>query len=618
MLRNEYPRPQFVRENWLNLNGTWDFDFDDKEEALTQHWEEDNYKLTHKIEVPFCFQSKRSGIHDTSFHDHCFYKRQFTLPETWDGRQILLHFGAIDYFCKVYIDESLCGEHEGGSASFTFDITDQLSSRNKVHSIAVYVEDPSTDETIPRGKQFWKEESSGIWYTQTSGIWQTVWMEPVDPVRITNVKMTSDFDQNTLNLETCFSKLLPDMTLEVKIMFDGELVCHDTYSVNSASVFKKSIYLAGDQIFYTNTHDEGRSWSPEHPGLYDISFTLRDDKRICDTADSYFGMRKIHTENGMLFLNNHPYYPKMVLDQGYWPDGLLTAPDDDSFQTDIRLMKKMGFNGCRKHQKTEDPRFLYWADKLGLMIWEEVPAACLFTDHALTRYTKEWMEIITRDYNHPAVAAWVPFNESWGLPGISHSKRQQNYTLSLYYMLKAYDPTRLVVNNDGWEQTKTDICAIHNYAHGTLETPKAQETFKRFASDLNVLLSPYPAGRSIFVPPFHYEGQPIMITECGGINYNHSDTDSWGYTKAESEDEFLEQYRFVISTIMQSDYIYGFCYTQLIDIEQEANGLLTYDRKPKCDPAKIRQINSQPRHNIALIDHHYNWQLPEDNTRAKN
>ena len=612
MLRSEYPRPQFMRKNWLSLNGLWDFDFDDKEEALTHHWEQKSCHLRHKFEVPFCFQSKLSNVHDTSFHDRCFYKREFTLPEEWNGKQLLLHFGAVDYFCKVYIDETLCGEHEGGSASFTFDITNHINKQFCPHSIAVYIEDPSTDETIPRGKQFWEEESSGIWYTRTSGIWQTVWIEPVDAVHITNIKMTPDFDQNTLKLEASFSKLVPDMRLDVKITYEGELVCQDSYSVNSATVFKKDIYLAGDQIFHTNTHGEGRSWSPEHPALYDVVFRLNSEHRICDIAESYFGMRKIHAENGMIYLNNHPYYPKMILDQGYWPDSLLTAPDDNAFQTDIMLMKEMGFNGCRKHQKTADPRFLYWADKIGLMVWEEVPSACLFTDHALTRYTKEWMEVIVRDYNHPSIVAWVPFNESWGVPDVSRNKRQQDYTLSLYYLLKAYDPVRLVVNNDGWEQTKTDICAIHNYAHGTPKTPKMQETFQRFASDLNLLLSPYPAGRSIFASSFRYDGQPIMITECGGIRYNHSDTQSWGYTSAENEDEFLEQYCFVISTILQSDYIYGFCYTQLTDVEQETNGLLTYDRKPKCDPKKIRKINNQSRHNIALIDHHYDWKLPKN------
>ncbi len=600
MLRTEYPRPHFVRKEWQCLNGTWNFDFDDKNEAEASHWEKNSHSLSRQIQVPFCFESELSGINDASIHNRCFYKRRFTVAEEWKGKNILLHFGAVDYRCKVYIDEVLCGEHEGGSADFTFNITHNLNKSITEHSIAVFVQDPAEDETIPRGKQFWEKESAGIWYTRTSGIWQSVWLEPVDSAYITRVKMTPDFDHDTLDLECTFSELLPGMELEVDIRFKEEQVIKDTYSVTSNTVFKRSLHLTGDKIFHTSHHGPGRSWSPENPALYDISFTLRSGKGIHDYAESYFGMRKIHTENGMVYLNNRPYYLKLVLDQGYWPEGILTAPKDEAFQYDIRIMKEMGFNGCRKHQKTEDPRFLYWADKMGYLVWEEVAAACLFTDSAVTRYIKEWLSVIERDYNHPSIAAWVPFNESWAVPDIGRNALQQDYTVSLYHMIKALDPNRLVVNNDGWEQTKTDICAIHNYAHGTSKEPGKQEFFKRFTKDPEVLLSPYSAGRNIFAPPYQYEGQPILITECGGINYNSSENGSWGYTSADSEEEFINQYRFVIEHIIQSDYIYGFCYTQLSDVEQETNGLLTYGRVPKCAPEKIREINNRYRHNIVI------------------
>lgn len=601
MLRTEYPRPQFVRKEWQCLNGTWNFDFDNSREAESCHWEKNSHTLSGQIEVPFCFESELSGIKDTSIHNRCFYKRTFTLPKEWDGKNILLHFGAVDYRCKVYIDEKLCGGHEGGSAGFSFDITHCLQKSLASHSVAVAVEDPATDETIPRGKQFWEKKSAGIWYTRTSGIWQTVWLEPVDPVNITRIKMTPDFDCDTLDLECTFSSLVPDMALEVSVTFNKELICRDSYSITSNTVFKRSIHLAGDKIFNTNNHSASRSWSPENPALYDITFSLKSPKGVHDYVESYFGMRKIHVENGIVYLNNHPYYLKLVLDQGYWPEGLLTAPEDEAFQYDIKIMKEMGFNGCRKHQKTEDPRFLYWADRLGYVVWEEVPAACLFTDSAVMRYIREWMEVVERDYNHPSVIAWVPFNESWAVPDIGRNPLQQDYTLSLYHLLKALDPARLVVNNDGWEQTRTDICAIHNYAHGTGKEPDKQAFFKRFTSDLDVLLSPYSAGRNIFAPPYKYQGQPILITECGGIHYNNSEKGSWGYTSADSEEEFLDQYRFVIDNIQQSDYIYGFCYTQLSDVEQETNGLLTYQRVPKCAPEKIREINSRYRHNIAIF-----------------
>ncbi len=600
MLRTEYPRPQFVRKEWQCLNGSWDFDFDDQNEAEALHWENNSHPLSQKIQVPFCFESELSGIKDTSIHNRCFYRRTFTIPAEWKDKNILLHFGAVDYRCKVYIDEALCGEHEGGSAAFTFNITHQLDKSLVEHSIAVLAEDPATDETIPRGKQFWEPQSAGIWYTRTSGIWQSVWLEPVNSTFITRVKLTPDFDHDILDLECTFSELLPGMELGVDINFGEDKICKDTYTVTSNTVFKRSIHLSGDKIFHTNNHSASRSWSPENPALYDITFTLKSDKGILDYAESYFGMRKIHTENSMVYLNNRPYYLKLILDQGYWPDGILTAPNDEAFQYDITIMKEMGFNGCRKHQKTEDPRFLYWADKLGYLVWEEIAAACLFTDASVTRYIKEWLTVIERDYNHPSIVAWVPFNESWAVPDIGRNSLQQNYTVSLYHMIKALDPTRLVVNNDGWEQTKTDICAIHNYSHGTGKEPDKQEFFKRFTTDSEVLLSPYSSGRNIFAPPYQYEGQPILITECGGINFNSSEKGSWGYTSADSEEEYLNQYRFVIDNLMQSDYIYGFCYTQLSDVEQETNGLLTYKRIPKCAPEKIREINNQYRHNIVI------------------
>ena len=601
MLRPEYPRPQFIRKDWLNLNGSWDFDFDDNSKALEQHWEKDTHKLSQKIQVPFCFESKLSGIEDTSIHNRCFYKRIFHIPKEWEGKNILLHFGAVDYYCRVYINEQLCCEHEGGSVGFDADITYYLDKAKEEQILAVYVEDPAFDESIPRGKQFWEEESAGIWYTRTSGIWQTVWLEPVDPLHIRHLKITPDIDQGEVHLEAEFNgSLLENTCLEVTILFEEERICRDTYSVTSNEVFNRSVNIIGDKIFNSSVHGGRRNWSPENPALYDIILTLRSGNTIHDEVTSYFGMRKIHTENGMTYLNNQPYYFKLVLDQGYWPEGILTAPSDEAFQLDINLMKEMGFNGCRKHQKIEDPRFLYWADRLGFLVWGELAASCIYTDRSAARHTREWIEILRRDYNHPSIVAWVPFNESWGIPNIKNNLTQQNHTLSIYYLLKSFDPTRLVINNDGWELTKTDICAIHNYSHGNEQDTGRREFFKRFLKDKSILLSSAASGNHAFADGFSYEGQPILITECGGINYNTSHPNGWGYTSAQNVEEFYSQYRFIIQSILESDCVYGFCYTQLSDVEQETNGLLTYDRKPKFDPARIREINTTFRHRIAL------------------
>lgn len=599
MKRTEYPRPQFVRRDWLCLNGTWDFAFDDEGLAASQHWELDSHGLDGRIEVPFCFESRLSGIQDTSIHDRVFYKRRFSIPGEWNGRRILLHFEAVDYECTVYVNGVPCARQIGGNAGFCADITDFLRGEGE-QTLAVSVYDPARDETIPRGKQFWEEKSAGIWYTRTTGIWQSVWLEPVDACHISHVKFTPDIDHDTVTLEAEFSAYAEEMYLEADISFQGDPVCRDRYLVNNRSVFCRSIHLSKDHIFYGAAHEKARLWSPENPALFDITLRLVVDGRTVDTAESYFGMRKIHTKDGITYLNNQPYYFKLVLDQGYWRDGILTAPSDEDFVADIRVMKEMGFNGCRKHQKVEDARFLYHADRMGFLVWGEMASACLFTDKGIASYAREWFEILRRDYNHPSIVAWVPFNESWAIPNVGFCKRQQDQTMGMYYLLKSLDPTRLVVNNDGWEMTKSDICAIHNYAHGSGEEPGKQSFFQRTMAEKDILLSCTHAGRSVYAQGYSYGGEPILITECGGINYNSAEEGNWGYTSAADESDFLRQYEHVIGSILASDLVYGFCYTQLSDVEQETNGLLTYDRVPKCDPARIREINSRYRHNIAV------------------
>ncbi len=598
MKRNEYPRPQFVRKEWLCLNGSWDFAFDDDNLAASEHWEKDSYCLDRKIEVPFCFESKLSGIQDTSMHDRIYYKRKFSIPDHWSDSHILLHFEAVDYQCRVFINEHLCIQHTGGNSGFSVDITDYLRQGEQSLSVAVY--DPAQDETIPRGKQYWEEKSSSIWYTRTSGIWQSVWLEPVQEFHISQVRFTPDIDHDTVLLEAFFSTFTQEMYLDAEIRFHGELICQDRFLVNNGHIFQRSIHLAKDHIFYRDVHGMRRYWSPENPALYDVKLRLIVSNQETDQVDCYFGMRKIHTENGITYLNNRPYYLKLVLDQGYWKDGILTAPSDEDFRTDIRLMKEMGFNGCRKHQKAEDARFLYHADTMGFLVWGEMASACLYTEQSICDYATEWFEIIRRDYNHPSIIAWVLFNESWGVPNIGLDSRQQFQTMGMYYMVKTLDSTRLVISNDGWEMTKSDICAIHNYSHGSCDEPEKQNFFKNTVQSKNLLLSCAHAGRNVYAKGYSYTGEPILITECGGINYCSAQLGSWGYTDADSETSFLSQYEHVIHSILQSNVVYGFCYTQLADVEQETNGLLTYERVPKCEPSKIRKINESYRHNIVV------------------
>lgn len=593
--RNEYPRPQFVRKNWLNLNGEWQFAFDDENIGVKEKWFQIVHPFKQKIIVPFAYQTKLSGINVPSFHDHVWYRREFTVPKEWSGQKIILHFGAVDYRAWVYVNGQYAGYHEGGHVSFSFDITELLTWETE--TIVVRVEDPSRDETIPRGKQFWFEKSDSIWYTRTTGIWQTVWLEPVSSTHISKLRLTPDIDRGDIIVEFEVKGNYLNKKAEIEIGFKGEKVVLDTIEIFEA-YNKRSINLYNRQIFRTSFHHVGWNWAPESPNLFDIKITLKDDQEVLDEIDSYFGMRKIHIENGMVYLNNKPYYQKLVLDQGYWPDGLLTAPTDEDLKKDIELALEMGFNGCRKHQKVEDPRFFYWADKLGFLVWGECPASPSYSEDAASRLTKEWIEIIERDYNHPSIVAWVPLNESWGVPFIKFNKQQQHHSLAMYHLIHSLDPTRLVISNDGWELTVTDICAIHNYNHGSSDEKEKYEAFKESLATKENLLRSKPANRGIYADGFEHNGEPILLTEFGGIGFKVGENNGWGYTSVKNEQEFIADYRRVMEAVYASQALHGYCYTQLTDVEQEINGLLTYHREPKCELEKIREINEMWHPNV--------------------
>ncbi|MEH7332381.1 sugar-binding domain-containing protein [Neobacillus drentensis] len=598
--RNEYPRPQLVRKEWVNLNGEWDFAFDDDNVGLKNKWFQIEAPFDKKINVPFAYQTKLSGIEDPSFHDFVWYRRDFTVPQNWKDQRVVLHFGAVDYRAWVYVNGHYAGFHEGGHISFSLDITNLLTWGNE--TVAVRVEDPSTDETIPRGKQFWVEHSDSIWYTRTTGIWQTVWLEPVSPTSISKLRLTPDIDRGDIIVEFEAEGNFIQKTAEIEISFKGEKVAKDTIELFE-SYNKRAINLYNRQIFRTSFHHIGWNWSPENPNLFDIKVTLKDEANqvVLDEVDSYFGMRKVHIENGMVYLNNKPYYQKLVLDQGYWPEGLLTAPTDEDLKRDIELALEMGFNGCRKHQKVEDPRFLYWADKLGFLVWGECAAFPSYSEDAASRLTKEWLEIIERDYNHPSIVAWVPVNESWGVPFIKGNKQQQHHSLAMYHLIHSVDTTRLVISNDGWELTETDICAIHNYNHGSDDEKAKYEAFKDSLATKENLLNSKPANRGIYADGFEHKGEPILLTEFGGIGFKVGEDNGWGYTSVRDESEFIADYHRVMEAVYASKALHGYCYTQLTDVEQEINGLLTYDRKPKCELTKIKEINDIWHSNIVRI-----------------
>lgn len=579
--RPEHPRPDFQRNDWVNLNGVWNFDFDDDDVGEKEVWFL-GHEYRKQIIVPFCYQSKLSGIDDQSHHEVVWYQREFTVPSEFKGKRILLHFGAVDYFAKVWLDGKYLGSHKGGYLPFKFDITNHVKADGKTaHSITVRVED-SRSCTQPRGKQNWKDEPFGCWYTPVTGIWQTVWLEAVGMTYVDRVRITPDIDKRTVCFESYLNQVPEDGKLEFTISFEGQLVNKVVTSVQQRWVKLTVDLLTTDKV------DAIHYWWPENPNLYDVDIALYEKDTVVDKVATYFGMRKIHCENGWIYLNNTPLYQKLVLDQGYWPDSLLTPPSDEAIVYDIEMTKKLGFNGARKHQKIEDPRYYYWADKLGLLVWGELPSAYDFCTEEMENLFDEMRGFIERDYNHPCIITWVPLNESWGVRNIYADDEQQKFACALYYMIKALDNTRLVSTNDGWEQVDTDIVAIHDY---TAWSHQLSPIYK----DVDQLVKGAPNKfRSLFAKGYEYKGQPILCTEYGGIAFKKdSGGGNWGYHEAvEDEEEFLRRFEDITRAFRSMEYIRGYCYTQLTDVFNEVNGLLDMNRKPKVDIEKIARINS--------------------------
>ena len=588
--RPEYPRPQFRRQDWTNLNGEWRFAFDDGDVGLAEGWQNltaaglEGARFDRTITVPFCFQSKLSGVGERAFHDVVWYARTFEHPPSADER-LLLHFGAVDYRATVWVNGAHVVSHEGGHTPFTADVTHALLQGENV--VIVRAEDPSRDVTIPRGKQYWREESEGIFYTRTTGIWQTVWLEPVGRRRIASLRLTPDLDAAALDVEVGVEGFEPGLTLRLTVAHEDERVLDDRVALQSALVERRlPLVTRGERPTspYPGRWGKPPYWSPEEPNLLDLRVQLLDSEgRVLDTVDSYFGMRKIEVRDGKVYLNNRPLYQRLVLDQGYFPDGILTAPTDEDLRRDIELAQEMGFNGARKHQKVEDPRWLYWADRLGFLVWGETANAYQYSPDYVRRFTAEWQEAVRRDYNHPCIVAWVPMNESWGVREIATDPRQVQHLLAMYHLTRSLDGSRPVVSNDGWEHALTDLCAIHDYRNAAVLAQRYQTPETSLAE---------PERRPVYAPGHGYRGEPILITEFGGIAFKTSDPGSWGYRTVSNADELVERYGDLVYALLQSAVVQGFCYTQLTDVEQEINGLLTYDRRPKADLARIREVTT--------------------------
>ncbi|GAA3413356.1 glycoside hydrolase family 2 protein [Paenibacillus hodogayensis] len=576
-----YPRPQFVRDNWVDLNGEWRFGFDDADAGEAAGWQRDFGGDT-SIIVPFTYETKAGGIGEEAHRPIVWYNRQLDIPAEASGKRILLHFQAIDYMAKVWVNGEYVGRHQGGYTAFTFDITPYVTFGSS-NELTVKVND-SKDATQPRGKQRWIDDNFDCFYVQTTGIWQSVWLEYVEREYVDAVKITPDLDASTVRFDY---QVKGDVLAGSKLRLETVISMKDRQvKQTSLAIDRPWLTLEVDLIHEMSGPWKRSHWGPGHPNLYDVEFILyRDDIEI-DHVYSYFGMRKISIEKGRILLNNVPIYQRLLLDQGYWTDSHLTPPSEEALIEDIDLVLKMGYNGVRKHMKIEDARFLYWCDVKGVLVWSEMAATFEFNDQAVQNFTTEWMEIVRQQVNHPSIITWVPFNESWGIQSIFKDRRQQKFTEAIYHLTKAFDPSRPVVTNDGWEHTVSDILTLHDYS----ETK--QQLLKHFADKDQFVNNDksFNNFKYAFADGYSYKGQPIIISEFGGIAFK-SDK-GWGYgEQVHSEEAFLERFRGIHEAIKATDYIVGYCYTQITDVQQEVNGLLTEERKPKVPIEKIREIN---------------------------
>ena len=572
-MKKGYPRPQLVRDGWVNLNGSWDFKFDDDDQGLENKWHK-YFTPDFQINVPFSYETELSGLNILTKHKIMWYHRKFNVDAP-KGR-VILHFGAVDYRCVVYINGVKAFTHIGGNVSFKGDITEHIIF-NGVNDLTLRVYDDMEDLEMPRGKQYWKETSESIYYTRTSGIWQTVWLEEVPNAYIEKIKVTPNIDNEEVNIEYYFSHYMKGSLVNTIIKYKGAVIVDEDHRITGNT--QKRIFSVSNETIDFNES----LWSPENPNLYDLEICIKDENTLIDSVTSYFGMRKISVDNGRVKLNNKEYYMRLVLDQGYYPKSLLTSPSDEDLINDILITKEMGFNGVRKHQKIEEERYLYYADKYGLLLWEELPSAYIFNKKSKSNLRAEWIEALNRDYNHPCIVAWVPMNESWGVPNLETSKEQSDFLNEMYYLTKEFDDTRIVVSNDGWEHSITDLFTIHDYESNC-------EVLLNRYSKLENILSSKPGYKPLFNPGYKYEGQPILITEFGGISFEKNGSNGWGYSSAETHDDYTVRLKKVVHPIVDSKFIQGFCYTQLTDVEQEINGLLTYDRKPKISIESIKRI----------------------------
>ncbi|GJG86979.1 beta-galactosidase [Gemmatimonadetes bacterium T265] len=579
-----YPRPQLVRAEWTSLNGTWEFALD----RAAAFGRADEVVWDRTIVVPFAPETAASGVDDPGFYRRCWYRRTFDAPALAAGERLLLHFGAVDYEAAVWVNGVQVTRHEGGYTPFSADITDALRADGPQH-VVVCADDDAQDLAKPRGKQDWLLHPHSIWYPRTTGIWQTVWLERVPATRMAGFRWSSSLERWEVGIAARIEgpRAADGLRVAVRLTARGETLADDTYLVTAGEIHRR-IALSDPGI---DDYRNALLWRPEHPTLIDAELTLlAPDGTVLDRATSYCALRQAGVQGDRFMLNGRPYHLRLALDQGYWGATGLTAPTDDALRHDVELAKAMGFNGVRKHQKIEDPRYLYWADRLGLLVWEEMPSTYRFTRRSVERLTKQWFDVITRDASHPCIVAWVPFNESWGVPDLPTTPAQRHWVSALYHLTRTMDHSRPVVGNDGWESVATDIIGIHDY------DADPERLRRRYRSDVElpqIFERERPGGRLLVLEGVNGAAKlPVVLSEFGGIALSHDEARTWGYSRSRSMEEFERRYTALLAVVNGIGLFAGFCYTQFADTYQEANGLVTMDRVPKFALAEIRRATT--------------------------
>jgi beta-galactosidase/beta-glucuronidase len=579
-----YPRPQLMRSHWRELGGEWEFGF-----GTHPAQQPAAAVFDRTIVVPFPPESPASGIGDTGYHEVAWYRRAISADDLaeaglrGDGDRVLLHFGAVDWAADVWLGDVFLGRHEGGQSPFSFDVTEALA-RDGGDSLVVRAVDDPHDVSVPRGKQDWQEAPHSIWYHRTTGIWQPVWLEAVPPTRVAELSWESSIPTASVDLELTLNRQPERDTWARVTLRSGDDVLGDARFnlLDRTSHLRLSLGRQRNGQQY-----EELLWSPEHPRLIDATVVLEQHDAVLDAVSSYLGLRSVATAHRRFLLNDRPFYMRSVLSQNYWPESHLAAPDAGALRREVELIKELGFNAARVHQKAEDPRFLYWADRLGLLVWGETASAYEFNARAVGALTTEWMELVKRDRSHPSIVAWVPLNESWGVQHISHDPQQQAFSRAISDLTRALDSTRLVISNDGWEHTASDLWTIHDY---DADAGALAERYGSAAALTELIEGFGTAGRRISVDQQDSD-QPIMLTEFGGVSYGDGEIEgSWGYSSVHDPAAFEAQIRAQVRAVSSSPLLAGFCYTQLTDTGQETNGLLYADRTPKLPIEELRCI----------------------------